>query len=93
MLEPRTVTMFSFLVILVVGIEVIWADTQVIDSFPIQPSTIIQDDPIATNSIYTDRFQNFYDDVDDNILASPTDDLARYVHMKTIFLRLLLFIP
>merc|ERR1712029_505796 len=70
--------MGSALVILMVGVQAITADTQV--SLPVKPSTIIETNQVAVdNSIYTDRFQNFYEDVDDgNILApSPTDDVAR----------------
>ena len=71
-------TMYSSaVVILMVGVQAITADTQV--SLPVKPSTIIE--TIAVDdSIYTDRFQNFYEDVaDGNILApSPTDDVARY---------------
>ena len=73
-------TMYSsVVVILMVGVGLITADTQV--SLPVKPSTIIETNPVAVdNSIYTDRFQNFYEDVDDgNILAhTPTDDVARY---------------
>ena len=74
-------TMFSYVVvILLVGVGVTMADTQVLNSFPVKPSTIIENEPVVDNSIYTDRFQNFYEDVDGNILApSPTDDVSRYL--------------
>ena len=71
-------------VIIMVGVGVTVADNQVLNSFPAKPSTIIENEP--DNSIYADRFQNFYEDVDANILASPpTDDVSRQVAKYQIF--------